>query len=189
MFVIDHALSCTQLVFWHATETQLGLKWQKLAVYIEWPWISNSDYQEGPELRTFGSRVQRSFQPADTRRPTEQSHSSSVVFVMTELQQCSAVWRNMNAKKQSKTRNTVKLAMVTVKSVKLCNTVFTVKVLAALSCNPGQNVWDTVPFSRIAAIFARSPLPPPPPPPRCNVGRLFGKPFLTNNIAWGEGGR
>ena len=49
--------------------------------------------------------------------------------------------------------------------------------------NPGQNVWDKVPFSRIAAIFARSPLPP-----RCNVGRLFGKPFLTNNIAWGEGG-
>ena len=46
-------------------------------------------------------------------------------------------------------------------------------------------------FSRIAAIFARSPLPPPPPPPpipRCNVGRLVGKPFLTNNIAWGEGG-
>ena len=26
-----------------------------------------------------------------------------------------------------------------------------------------------------------------PPSPRCNVGRLFGKPFLTNNIAWGEG--
>ena len=26
--------------------------------------------------------------------------------------------------------------------------------------NPGQNVWDKVPFSRIAAIFARSPLPP-----------------------------
>ena len=51
------------------------------------------------------------------------------------------------------------------------------------SYNPGQNVWDKVPFSRIAAIFARSPLPP-----RCNVGRLVGKPFLTNNIAWGEGG-
>ena len=49
--------------------------------------------------------------------------------------------------------------------------------------NPGQNVWDKVPFSRIAAIFARSPLPP-----RCNVGRLVGKPFLMNNIAWGEGG-
>ena len=49
--------------------------------------------------------------------------------------------------------------------------------------NPGQNVWDKVPFSRIAAIFARSPLPP-----RCNVGRLVGKPFLTNNIALGEGG-
>ena len=32
------------------------------------------------------------------------------------------------------------------------------------------------------------PPPPPPPPPRCNVGRLVGKPFLTNNIAWGEGG-
>ena len=26
--------------------------------------------------------------------------------------------------------------------------------------NPGQNVWDTVPFSRIPAMFARSPLPP-----------------------------
>ena len=26
-----------------------------------------------------------------------------------------------------------------------------------------------------------------PLPPRCNVGRLVGKPFLTNNIAWGEG--
>ena len=26
--------------------------------------------------------------------------------------------------------------------------------------NPGQNVWDAVPFSRIAAIFTRSPLPP-----------------------------
>ena len=26
-------------------------------------------------------------------------------------------------------------------------------------------------------------------PPRCNVGRLVGKPFLTNNIALGEGGR
>ena len=48
--------------------------------------------------------------------------------------------------------------------------------------NPGQNVWDKVLFSRIAAIFARSPLPP-----RCNVGRLIGKPFLTNKIAWGEG--
>ena len=36
--------------------------------------------------------------------------------------------------------------------------------------------------NRGAAIFARSPLPP-----RCNVGRLVGKPFLTNNIAWGEG--
>ena len=33
-----------------------------------------------------------------------------------------------------------------------------------------------------------SPPPPPPPPPRYNVGRLFGKPFLPNNIAWGEGG-
>ena len=55
--------------------------------------------------------------------------------------------------------------------------------------NPGQNVWDKVPFSRIAAIFARSPLPPPPPPPRCNVGRLVGKPFLTNNIALGERGK
>ena len=49
--------------------------------------------------------------------------------------------------------------------------------------NPGQNVWDKVSFSRIAAAFARSPLPP-----RCNVGRLVGKPYLTNNIAWGEGG-
>ena len=49
--------------------------------------------------------------------------------------------------------------------------------------NPGQNVWDKVSFFRIAAVFARSPLPP-----RCNVGRLVGKPFLTNNIAWGEGG-
>ena len=26
-----------------------------------------------------------------------------------------------------------------------------------------------------------------PLPPRCNVGRLVGKPFLTNNIAWREG--
>ena len=50
--------------------------------------------------------------------------------------------------------------------------------------NPGQNVCDKVPFSRIAAIFARSPLHP-----RCNVGRLVGKPFLTNNITWGEGGK
>ena len=50
--------------------------------------------------------------------------------------------------------------------------------------NHGQNVWDKVSFSRIAAVFARSPLPP-----RCNVGRLVGKPFLTNNIAWGEGGK
>ena len=32
--------------------------------------------------------------------------------------------------------------------------------------------------------------PPPPPPPRCNVGRLIGKPFLTNNIGGeGEGGK
>ena len=44
--------------------------------------------------------------------------------------------------------------------------------------NPGQNVWDKVSFSRIAAVS-----------PRCNVGRLVGKPFLTNNIAWGEGGK
>ena len=29
--------------------------------------------------------------------------------------------------------------------------------------NPGQNVWDKVSFSRIAAVFARSPPPPPPP--------------------------
>ena len=50
--------------------------------------------------------------------------------------------------------------------------------------NPGQNVWDKVSFSRIAAVFARSPLPP-----WCNVGRLVGKPFLTNNIAWGDGGK
>ena len=28
--------------------------------------------------------------------------------------------------------------------------------------NPGQNVWYKVPFSRIDAVFARSPLPPPP---------------------------
>ena len=48
--------------------------------------------------------------------------------------------------------------------------------------NNGQNVWVKVPFSRIAAIFARSPLPP-----RCNVGRLVGKPFLTNKIALGDG--
>ena len=59
----------------------------------------------------------------------------------------------------------------------------TVRVYFELaSYNPGQNVWDKVPFSRIAAILARSP------PPRCNVGRLVGKPFLANNIAWGEGG-
>ena len=29
----------------------------------------------------------------------------------------------------------------------------------------------------------------PPFPSWCNVGRLVGKPFLTNNIAWGEGGK
>ena len=28
-----------------------------------------------------------------------------------------------------------------------------------------------------------------PPSPRCNVGRLVGKPLLTNIIAWGEGGK
>ena len=50
--------------------------------------------------------------------------------------------------------------------------------------NPGQHLWDKVPLFRIAAVFARSPLPP-----RCNVGRLVGKHFLTNNIAWGEGGK
>ena len=52
---------------------------------------------------------------------------------------------------------------------------------------------------RIPAIFAcllppfSPPLPPPSsppssPPPPCNVGPLFSKPYLTNNIAWGEGG-
>ena len=34
-------------------------------------------------------------------------------------------------------------------------------------------------LSRIPAKFASSPL--------CNVGRLFWRPFLTNNIAWGRG--
>ena len=72
--VISSALSYTQLVFRHATETQLGLKWQKLAIYRAWPWISNSDFQAGPELGTFGSRVQRFFQPAVTT-PTDWAKS------------------------------------------------------------------------------------------------------------------
>ena len=42
------------------------------------------------------------------------------------------------------------------------------------------------------AEFLQYSLPPPSPPPRSpryNVGRLFGKPFLSNNIAWWRGER
>ena len=47
--------------------------------------------------------------------------------------------------------------------------------------NPGQNVWDTLPYAKFLQYLL------PPPSPLCNVGRLFNKPFLMNNIAWGEG--
>ena len=49
--------------------------------------------------------------------------------------------------------------------------------------NPGQNVWDTLPFMPNSCNIRSLP-----PTPRCNVGRLFGKPFHSNNIAWGGGG-
>ena len=51
------------------------------------------------------------------------------------------------------------------------------------SYNPGQNVWDKVPFSRIAAIFARSP--PPPPPPLAPHSSLS----LRTTLHGGRGGR
>ena len=55
---------------------------------------------------------------------------------------------------------------------------------------PGQNMWDTLPFTpnscanipQTNVLWAKFYQIP------CNVGRLFSKPFLTNNIAWGEGG-
>ena len=55
--------------------------------------------------------------------------------------------------------------------------------------NPGQNVWDKVPFSRIAAIFARSPLPPPPPPPmQCWTTRRQAFPYEQHCMGGGGGG-
>ena len=42
----------------------------------------------------------------DTRRPTEQSHCGSVVLVVTELQQCSTMWINMNANNSRPKRET-----------------------------------------------------------------------------------
>ena len=59
----------------------------------------------------------------------------------------------------------------------------------AYSYNPGQNVWDKVLFSRIAAIFARSPLPPPPPPPmQCWTTRRQAFPYEQHCMGGGGGG-
>ena len=40
----------------------------------------------------------------DTRRPTEQSHCGSVILVVTELQHCSAIWRNIENAKNSRAK-------------------------------------------------------------------------------------
>ena len=52
----------------------------------------------------------------------------------------------------------------------------------ACTYNPGQKVWDTAFFPNSCNIRLLSPSPHP-----SHVGWLFGKPFLMNNIAWGEG--
>ena len=75
----------------------MGLKCQKLPIYRAWPWISNLDSQGEPELGTFRSPVQRSFQPAVTT-PSEKSHCGSVVLVVAELRHCFAIRINMNTK-------------------------------------------------------------------------------------------
>ena len=68
---------------------KLGLKWQKLAIYRAWPWISNSDFQAEPELGTFGSRVQRFFRspffnPLWLHQPTEQSHCGFCLLLLNQ---------------------------------------------------------------------------------------------------------
>ena len=58
--------------------------------------------------------------------------------------------------------------------------------------NPGQNVWDKVPFSRIAAIFARSPLhtptPPLPHPPDAMLDDSSASLPLRTTLHGGRGG-
>ena len=76
------------------------------------------------------------FNPLWLHRSTEQSHCGSVVLVVAELRHCFAIRINMNVKTaEQNEKQTVKLAMAT---MTLCNTVFMLMLLAALSTCHGN---------------------------------------------------
>ena len=86
---MSSSVSGTQLVFRHATE-RYGFRL-----------LSRN------RARDLRVSVQPPFSTrCDTRQPTEQSHYGSVVLVVTELQRCSAIGININAKKSRAKRET-----------------------------------------------------------------------------------
>ena len=107
---------------WLFTERGLGFQTR----------ISKPDPNSGPS----GLESSAFFNPLWLHRPTEQSHCGSVVLVVAELRHCFGIRINMTLKTaEQNEKHTVKLAMAT---VTLCNTVFMLMLLAALSTCHGN---------------------------------------------------
>ena len=97
---------------WLFTERGLGFQTR----------ISKRDPNSGPS----GLESSAFFKPLWLHRPTEQSHCGSVVLVVAELRHCFGIRINMNAKNSR------------AKPMTLCNTVFMLVLLAALSTCHGN---------------------------------------------------
>ena len=95
--------------------------------------ISKRDPNSGPS----GLESSVFFNPLWLHRPTEQSHCGSVVLVVAELRHCFGIRINMNVKNSRAIRETHswKTHMAT---MTLCNTVFMLMLLAALSTCHGN---------------------------------------------------
>ena len=90
VFIIRHALSCTQLVFRQATVTQLSFKWQpktrKESCLFTERSLGFQTAGAAPELGTFRSRVQRS------NHPTFVSRRDVMLIVPQTISAC-RLWR------------------------------------------------------------------------------------------------